>query len=325
MSSLNFTISLSVDFTSLGDFFIFIYHLVFATCAVVLAGSVVLGIVCTRALRQQNRFIFMLNTSISDTLTGFSVYYLGLFDVQEGYPSRNGTFYILPSFLGVNVITFLLAQFDRYLAVGHPFFYSRFITRAFVIACCVFSWVYTYLILTVQNVLPVAQAVKLSAFGVMMLQIIVVIKVLMTIKLYIIAKHQLGREAPSPDRDSKKESLRLIVFVVICFLSLWCPSFVNIIVRYLSNSGLRFSNEATNVFASMARFNALSTPALYIWGSPALRAAVWNTVWRRVCAPCHIRTTRSLTHTHTHTDSFLHKPFLIDTVCSGTARTVKKE
>ncbi|KAJ8286207.1 hypothetical protein GJAV_G00035790 [Gymnothorax javanicus] len=54
------------------------------------SGSVVLGILSTKSLRRQNRFIFMLNTSISDTLTGFSVYYLGLFDVQEGYPSRNG-------------------------------------------------------------------------------------------------------------------------------------------------------------------------------------------------------------------------------------------
>ncbi|KAM9495447.1 uncharacterized protein Hap1MRO34_018159 [Clarias gariepinus] len=292
MSSHNFSISLSVDFSTAGDFFLFLYHLLFATCAALLAGSVVLGILCTRALRQQNRFIFMLNTSISDTLTGCSVYYLGLFDVQEGYPSRNGTLYILPSFLGVNVMTFLFAQFDRYLAVAHPFFYNRFITRCFVIACCAFCWVYTYLILAIQNVLPVAQAVKLSAFGVMTLQIIVVIKVLMTIKLYIIAKHQLGREALSPERDSKKESLRLIVFVVICFLSLWCPSFVNIMIKYLSNDGLRFRNEATNAFAIMARFNALSTPALYIWGSPALRTAVWRTVWRRVCPWCHITTIR---------------------------------
>ncbi|KAI5627119.1 C5a anaphylatoxin chemotactic receptor 1-like isoform X2 [Silurus asotus] len=295
MSSVNYTIPFSVDFTSPGDFFIFIYHLVFATCASLLAGSVVLGILCTRALRLQNRFIFMLNTSISDTLTGLSVYYLGLFDVQEGYPSRNSTYYILPSFLGVNIMTFVFAQFDRYLAVAQPFFYKRFITRWFVVACCAFSWLYTYLILAVQSVLPVAQAVKMTAFGIMMLQIIIVVKVLMTIKLYLIARHQLGREAPSPERDSKKESLRLIVFVVICFLSLWCPSFVNIMVRYLSNGGLRFRNEATNVFATMARFNALSTSALYIWGSPALRTAVWSMMWRRVCTPpCHIRTTRFL-------------------------------
>ncbi|KAG7278293.1 hypothetical protein CRUP_036370, partial [Coryphaenoides rupestris] len=109
-------VPLSVDFDSPEDFFVFIFHILFATSSVLVAGSVVIAIFSTKGLRAQNRFIFMLNTSISDTLTGLSVYYLGLFDVQEGYPSRNGTYYILPSFLGVNVLTFLFAQFDRYFA-----------------------------------------------------------------------------------------------------------------------------------------------------------------------------------------------------------------
>ncbi|KAJ8263715.1 hypothetical protein COCON_G00161720 [Conger conger] len=43
-------------------------------------------------------------------------------------------------------------------------------------------------------------------------------------------------------------------------------------------------NEATNLFAIMARFNALTTPAVYVWGSPALREAVRTAVWGRVCA-----------------------------------------
>lgn len=281
---LNATVPLSVDFSTPEDFFIFTFHILFATSAVLVAGSVVIGISFTRSLRGQNRFIFMLNTSISDTLTGFSVYYLGLFDVQEGYPARNGTFYILPSFLGVNVLTFLFAQFDRYLAVCHPFFYNRYINRSLVIWICAFCWIYTFTILTVQNLVPTTKAAEINAFGVMTLQIIVLVKVLMTIQLYIIARNQLVREPPSADRDNKKESLRIIVVVVICFLALWCPSFVNIIVRQLTTKGLMFRNEATNLFATMARLNALVTPTLYIWGSPALRGAVWRTVWRGVCA-----------------------------------------
>lgn len=279
----NATVILSVDFNSPEDFLIFTFHIVFATCAVLVAGSVIIGITSTPYLRAQNRFVFMLNTSISDTLTGFSVYYLGLFDVQEGYPSRNGTYYILPSFLGVNVLTFLFAQFDRYFAVCHPFFYSRYITRSVVIVICAFCWIYTYFILTVQNLVPISKAAQINAFGVMTLQVIVLVKVLMTIKLYIIARSHVVREAPSAERDNKKESLRIIVFVVICFLALWCPSFVNIIVRQLTREGLRFRNEATNVFATMARLNALVTPAVYIWGSPALRRAVWRTVWWMFC------------------------------------------
>ncbi|XP_061586238.1 C5a anaphylatoxin chemotactic receptor 1-like [Cololabis saira] len=276
---LNTTIPLSVNFDSPEDFLIFIFHILFATSAVLVAGSVAVGILSTRSLRGQNRFMFMLNTSISDTLTGLSVYYLGLFDVQEGYPSRNGTFYILPSFLGVNVLTFLFAQFDRYFAVCHPFFYNRYVTRSAVFAICAFCWIYTYSILTVQNMVPISKAAQINAFGVMTLQIIVLVKVTMTVKLYIIARSHLVREGPSADR----ESLRIIVFVVISFLALWCPSFVNIIVRQLTRKGLRSRNEATNLFATMARLNALVTPAVYIWGSPALRAAVWTAVWRRVC------------------------------------------
>ncbi|XP_047448503.1 C5a anaphylatoxin chemotactic receptor 1-like [Mugil cephalus] len=286
---LNFTIPLSVDFSTPEDFVVFIFHILFATSAVLVAGSVVVTISSTRSLRGQNRFIFMLNTSISDTLTGFSVYYLGLFDVQEGYPSRNGTYYILPSFLGVNVLTFLFAQFDRYFAVCHPFFYNRYVAKSVVVSICAFCWIYTYTILTVQNMVPISKAAQINAFGVMTLQIIVLIKVLMTIKLYIIARNHLAREAPSADRDNKNESLRIIVFVVICFLALWCPSFVNIIVRQLTRKGLRFRNEATNLFATMARLNALVTPAVYIWGSPALRLAVWRTVWRRVCPTRRLR------------------------------------
>ncbi|XP_059910371.1 uncharacterized protein LOC132459691 [Gadus macrocephalus] len=279
----NTSVPLSVDFDSAEDFFVFTFHILFATSSVLVAGSVVIAIFSTKVLRAQNRFVFMLNTSIGDTFTGLSVYYLGLFDVQEGYPSRNGTYYILPSFLGVNMLTFLFAQFDRYFAVCHPFFYKRYITRSFVIAICCLCWIYTYTIVAAQNLVPISKAAEINAFGVMTLQIIVLTKVAMTIKLYIIAKHQLAREAPSADRDSKRESLRIIVFVVICFLSLWGPSFVNIIVRQLTRRGLRFRNEATNLFAIMARMNALVTPALYIWGSPALREAVWGTVWRRVC------------------------------------------
>ncbi|XP_061115475.1 trace amine-associated receptor 2-like [Conger conger] len=283
MLSLNATVPLSVDFDRPEDYFIFLFHIIFATSAVLLAGSVVIGISSTKSLRRQNRFIFMLNTSISDTLVGFSVYYLGLFDVQEGFPSRNGTYYILPTLLGVNVFTFLFAQFDRYVAVCYPFFYDSYITQPVAVGACVYSWVHSYSILLAMNVVPISIAAKISAFSIVALQIVVITKILMTIKLYVIARYQIGRDPPSADKENKKESLRIIVFVVISFLALWFPSFINIIVKQQRLRAVRFRNEATNLFAIMARFNALTTPAVYVWGSPALREAVKRAVWGRVC------------------------------------------
>nr|XP_015221346.1 PREDICTED: G-protein coupled receptor 183-like [Lepisosteus oculatus] len=282
MVSLNLTVPLAVDFTKAEDYFIFIVNLLIATSSVLLAGSVVLGIICKKSLRGQNRFIFMLNTSISDTLSGVGGYYIGLFDVQEGFPSRNGTYYIVSSLLGVNVLTIMSAQVDRFLAVVYPYAYNRYITRTAVIGVCVFCWFHTYFLITVQNLVTVDVAAKMSAYGTLSLQAIIIMKVLMNVKLYLIAKYQIAREPPGPERDSKKESLRLIIVVVVCFLALWTPDFYYIIVLQLTGSRYLFTNCSTDPFSIMIRLTSTCTPGLYIWGSPALREAVLKTAWGRV-------------------------------------------
>ncbi|XP_069038427.1 G-protein coupled receptor 183-like [Lepisosteus oculatus] len=289
MISLNLTVPLAVDFNEAADYFIFIANLLIATSAVLVAGSVVLGIIFKKSLRAQNRFIFMLNTSICDTLSGVSGYYIGLFDVQEGYPSRNGTYSIVPSLLAVNILTIMSAQVDRFLAVVYPYAYSRYITRTVVIGVCVFCWFYTYFSLTVQNLVTVEVAAKIKAYGTLSLQAIIIAKVLMNVKLYLIAKYQIAREPPGPERDSKKESLRLIFVVVVCFLALWTPRFYYIIIVQMTGSRYLFTNCATDPFIVMIRFTSTSTPGLYIWGSPALREAVLETVWVRVCPPLRKR------------------------------------
>ncbi|KAK2837863.1 hypothetical protein Q5P01_015075 [Channa striata] len=286
-------VPLSVDFNSPVDYLIFIFHLLFATATVLVAGPVAAAIVSSRTLRVQNRFIFMLNTSVCDTLVGLSVYYLGLFDVQEGYPSRNGTYNILSYLLGVNIMTFLFAQFDRYFAVCRPFFYTRFLTRRAIICVNVYCWFHTYFQLVIIHFMPSSKAIQLYVFSTVGLQVIVLTKVIMTIKLYIIARYQLERDPPSAERESNKESLWIIIFVVISFLVLWSPSFVNVILRLLLGKGLTFRNEATNPFAIMARCNSVCTPSVYLWGSPALRKATMRTVWGRVCPRCKRRVSHS--------------------------------
>ncbi|XP_059369605.1 uncharacterized protein LOC132107411 [Carassius carassius] len=204
-------IQLSVDFSEPGHYILFAYHIIFSTSAVLLSGSVVIGILKTKHLRIQNRFMFMLSTSMSDVsqCLGLYSYYSGLFDVQEVFPSRNGTYNILPSFLGVNLLVFVFAQFDRYCAVCYPFIYERFISRTVVICVCSYCWFHACVLFQlILNLIPVIISNKLFAFSIATLQIVVLTNVLMTIKLFFVAKHQVTRDPPSAERDSKAESIK---------------------------------------------------------------------------------------------------------------------
>ncbi|KAM4745883.1 uncharacterized protein FYW61_016049 [Anableps anableps] len=247
---------------------------------VLVAGSVVCGIISTRALLTQHRFLFMLNTSISDTLTGCGIFYQFLFDVRDEHPSKNGTFYVLTSLLGVNIMTFLFAQFDRYFAVCHPFFYTRHITTKVVIGVIFYTWVHIYGQLCIQRIVPPSKAVDIAAYSRISLIVIISTKLLMTVKLFFVVRFQLLREPPGPERDSKKESLLIIIVVVVFFLLFWGPRMFYTIVCSLTGKFIIFKNEAHDPLTILSRTNALCTPCLYLWASPALRAAAWKTVWR---------------------------------------------
>uniref|UniRef100_UPI0037E7E575 G-protein coupled receptor 183-like n=1 Tax=Semicossyphus pulcher TaxID=241346 RepID=UPI0037E7E575 len=285
--SINFTrIPLSVDFDSAGDYFLFIFHVVAGVSTVLVAGSVACGIIRTRALLRQNRFIFMLNTSICDTMTGCGIFYQFLFDVRVGFPSKNGTYYVLPTLLGVNIMTFLFAQFDRYFAVCHPFFYGRFINTRVVICVNVYSWVHVYGQLLVQHMVPLSKAIEIGIYSRISLMLIISTKIIMTIKLLVVARYQLLREPPGPERDSKKESLLIIVVVVVFFLLLWGPAMLYTVVSSLTGKYSVMKNDAVNPMKILSRSNALCTPTLYLCASPSLRTAVWKTVWSKVCCCC---------------------------------------
>ncbi|KAM4745886.1 uncharacterized protein FYW61_016073 [Anableps anableps] len=216
-------VPLCVDFDSPGDYFLFIFHVMSGISTVLVAGSVVCGIISTRALLTQHRFLFMLNTSISDTLTGCGIFYQFLFDVRDEHPSKNGTFYVLTSLLGVNIMTFLFAQFDRYFAVCHPFFYTRHITTKVVICVIFYTWVHVYSVLVIQRIVPLSKAVDIAAYIRISFIVIIIIKLSMTVKLFFVVRFQLLREPPGPERDSKKESLLIIIVVVVFFLLFWGP------------------------------------------------------------------------------------------------------
>ncbi|XP_041792347.1 olfactory receptor 4K1-like [Chelmon rostratus] len=282
-------VPLSVHFDSPGDYFLFIFHILAGLSTVLVAGSVACAIISTRALLRQNRFIFMLNTSICDTMTGCGIFYQFLFDVRVGFPSKNGTYYILPSLLGVNIVTFLFAQFDRYFAVCRPFFYARFINTRVVICVNVYSWVHVYGQLLIQHLVPLSKAIEIATYSRISLMLIIVTKITMTAKLLVVTRYQLLREPQSAERDSKRESLLTVVVVVVFFLLLWGPAMLYTVLSSLTGKYFVPKNDAVNPMKILSRSNALCTPSLYLYASPSLRTAAWRTVWSKTCCCKHPR------------------------------------
>ncbi|XP_028681054.2 G-protein coupled receptor 183-like [Erpetoichthys calabaricus] len=269
------TVPLALNFSNTVDFFIFAFYVLLATCTVLVAGVVVVAILRSKSLRTENRFVFMLSTSISDTLSGFGLYYGGLFDVKEAFPQKNGTFFILPTLLGVNLLTILSAQVDRYVAVSYPFFYARRITLRVVIGICMFIWLFNYFTLLLLNLIPWQVAISFNAISTISVQVCSVgLMIGLNIKLCIIARYQLKRETPSPETDGKRSSLLLIVAVTTCFLAFWTPAFVNVSLCGLTSFGYKSENDAMDPFATLIHMNPFSTPTLYILGSFALRKAI---------------------------------------------------
>ncbi|KAK1159986.1 G-protein coupled receptor 183-like [Acipenser oxyrinchus oxyrinchus] len=275
------TVPLAVDFDSPGDFAIFILNILIATTTVIVAGSVVIAILCTKSLRTENRFIFMLNTSISDTLSGLTWCYTGIFDVREAYPMKNGTYSIAPALLGVNFVTILAAQVDRFFAVRSPFRYHRLITLPVTIAVCVYIWVHNYALVIVLNFLTSALAAKVNAGLTVTANIsCIFIMIGLNIKLYLIAKYQLDRDPQNPEVESRKASVQLIVVVAACFLILWSPGLINTCLCSFTTVCFTARNAAVNPITILIRGNTIATPILYIVCSPALKGAVLTTVFK---------------------------------------------
>ncbi|XP_043083851.1 adenosine receptor A1-like [Puntigrus tetrazona] len=268
--------------TSFENVLLFLFNITLATAIIFINVSVFIAIVMNRSLRNENRFMYMLSTCLSDVGTGVTYYYAGVMDVRDYYDSPTRTYYIAYIFLGLSYIAILVAQVDRYHAVSAPFRYSTRMTRSRTLLVILGYWVYSFFIVAVNNSVPIGVAIRvtfLAAFVGNLFAVVVMIG--LNVKLFLIARFQLGREAPSEERDSKRASIYLIVIVAVCFLIAWLPLFLSVIVcNFAGTSCYSFRNEGTDPLRVLARLNALVTPLLYIRGCAPLRSTVVIKVWR---------------------------------------------
>ncbi|XP_053276038.1 D(1)-like dopamine receptor [Pleuronectes platessa] len=278
-------LSLALPLTSFGNVLMFLFSVSLASSIIFLNMSVCVSILLNRALRSENRFMYMLSTCFSDICTGVSYYYVGVMDVKDHFGSPTGTYYVVPTFLGLSYMAILAAQADRYHAVASPFQYSRRMTlNRTVVVICAF-WLYAFLIVAVNNLVTVGVARQIVSIGSFVGNIFtVIIMIGLNIRLFIIARFQLEKEPPSVERDIKRSSVYLILVVALFFLTTWLPLFCHVIVcNFFGLVCYTFKNEGTDPLRVLPRVNAALTPILYIWGCSPLRATLLTKVWRPCC------------------------------------------
>ncbi|XP_050955847.1 melanocortin receptor 4-like [Labeo rohita] len=271
--------------TSFENVLLFLFNIILSTAIIFFNVSVFVSIVMNRSLRNENRFMYMLSTCLSDICTGVSYYYVGVMDVRDFYESPTRTFYIVPTFLGLSYMAILAAQADRYHAVVAPFKYSQRMTRNRTLLVIQAYWVYAFLIVAVQNLVTLGVAKRVTSFGTFVANIFtVIIMIGLNVRLFFIAKFQLEREPPSAERDNKRASVFLIIIVALCFLIAWLPIFLHsIICNFAGSTCYTFRNEGSDPLRILPRVNAVLTPLLYIRGCSALRSTLLSTVWRTQC------------------------------------------
>eukprot|EP00064_Thunnus_orientalis_P010907 superscaffoldBa00001521_g10936 len=285
MSNSSQGLSFALPLTNVGNVFMLLFSVFLAASIIFLNVSVFLSILLNKALRSENRFMYMLSTCFSDICTGVSYYYVGVLDVRDSFDSPTRTFYIVPTFLGLSYMAILAAQADRYHAVISPFKYSQRMTRNRTLLVIFAYWVYAFVIVGVQSLVTIGVAKKITSIGSFVGNIFtVIIMIGLNIRLFIIARFQLEREPPSEERDSKRSSVYLILVVAVFFLGTWLPIFSHVIACNFANSTCyTFKNEGTDPLRILPRVNAALTPILYIRGCAPLRATLLTKVWK----PCY--------------------------------------
>ncbi|XP_035022116.1 D(1)-like dopamine receptor [Hippoglossus stenolepis] len=278
-------LSLALPLTSFGNVLMFLFSVSLAFSIIFLNMSVCVSILLNRALRSENRFMYMLSTCFSDICTGVSYYYVGVLDVKDNFDSPTRTYLVVPTFLGLSYMAVLAAQADRYHAVVSPFQYLRRMTRNRTVVVICGYWLYAFLIVAVNNLVPVGVARNFIGIGTFVSNIFtVIIMIGLNIRLFIIARFQLEKEPPSVERDTKRSSVYLILVVVMFFLAMWLPLLCHVVVCNLSDSVCYiFKNEGTDPLRILPRVNAALTPILYICGCSPLRATLLTKVWRPCC------------------------------------------
>ncbi|KAM3936466.1 adenosine receptor A2a-like [Leptodactylus fuscus] len=270
-------VRLSVNVNRVAYAFLFCFHIMVATLSVTLNALLAMAILATKSLRSENRFLYILNTCLSDFSLGAVWFYAGLFDNTDSLPGIIASRLLIYNLMGTIFLSILSSQCERHFAVASPFKYMRLMTKWRTVGVLTFCWIFPFSMSLIYLLIRDSTSTAIKGITNIFTNLAVfIIMVGLNIKLYLIAKGQQERETFSQN-DSKKSSLRAIVMVSSSFLVFWTPATV-----YECVCGFyacpTFANDSTDPFRILVIVTCVINPLLYLWGSRAIRVAVWKTL-----------------------------------------------
>ena len=259
--------ALRIQPNSTGNILLLTFHIGAPTSTVVLNFLVVISIACSRTLRKQSRFVYILNAGISNFCTGGFWYYIGIFDVQD-YGGRMDTYFIEPSFTGVACLVALTSQIDRHYAITHPFNYVKMVTLSRTCLGQLFTWRWPFMTVFIVNVVPNNMGILYN--GVMTVFFAIFsfsAMIFLNIKLFILTRKKIKKTRSK----STVMSVYLVFLVAMSYIVLWLPTFINNIICIL----FKICIQGQYCFlCTLMRFPCITTPIISIAFSSSLRTSL---------------------------------------------------
>nr|XP_032803394.1 somatostatin receptor type 5-like [Petromyzon marinus] len=257
-----------------GDGALIAFHACLATSSVASNSLLLLTLLCSPVLLKRNNYLYTLSITVSDLIAGAGWFYLGLYDVSQELEAYDSPLRVLATVHGISLVTIVAAMVDRYLAVKHPFKYLQKMTRTKVVIVIALTWAWPALSIIVRLIFPsgngqtsqgyVTLIFLAGMFGVM---------VILNVRLYIVTSKQQNRE-PHTGREYKHRSAWLIIVASSLFIALWTPNIVHLSICFAFRRCFSSQNIANNPLSILRILNTLTTPLIFMFGSPMTRTSL---------------------------------------------------
>lgn len=176
---------------------------------------------------------------------------------------------------GVSLFVLLVMNIERYLAIVHPYFYQRSVTRQRLLALLAIFWVLEI----VEGVLSF-QSIFCENVAVIVITVLVFIAIgSINYKIFVIARkvrledasrarsYSSTEEVPCQNRVAVFKTVSTCILVVASFFVFVCPLAVDYAIHSCQTKSLPFRLWAETLLAMNSTFNCL----IFFWKNNALR------------------------------------------------------